>query len=166
CNALDTLVIHVKILESVLQKLTKELVKYNVELFADPESYKVLRKLKYPFLQKAKKSHFGFEFLSLKMAIKSVKNLTEAIDFINFYTTKHSEAIVTENKENAERFLREVDAACVYHNASSRFTDGGEFGMGGEIGISTQKLHARGPMGLKEITTYKWIVKGAGQIRV
>lgn len=166
CNALDSLVVHVKILESVLQKLAKELVKYNVELFADPESYKVLRKLKYPFLQRAKRANFGFEFLSLKMAIKTVNNLTEAIDFVNFYTTKHSEAIVTENKEQGERFLREVDAACVYQNASTRFSDGGEFGMGGEIGISTQKLHARGPMGLKEITTYKWIVKGAGQIRV
>ncbi|MBU4298788.1 gamma-glutamyl-phosphate reductase, partial [Patescibacteria group bacterium] len=87
CNVLDTLVVHVKILESVLQKLTKELVKYNVELFADPESYRVLQKLKYPFLKRAKKANFGFEFLSLKMAIKTVKNLDEAIDFINFYTT-------------------------------------------------------------------------------
>jgi len=166
CNALDTLVVHVKILKPLLQKLAEELAKYEVEIFADSESYKFLRKLKYPFLKRAKKSHFGFEFLSLKMAIKTVNNLDEAIDFVNLYTTKHSEAIVTENKERGERFLREIDAACVYHNASTRFSDGGEFGMGGEIGISTQKLHARGPMSLREITTYKWIIKGAGQIRV
>jgi glutamate-5-semialdehyde dehydrogenase len=166
CNALDTLVVHIKILEALFQKLIKELIKYKVEIFADPKSYGVLGKLKYPFLKKAEKSHFGFEFLSLKMAIKTVKNLTEAIDFINSWTTKHSEAIVTENKENAERFLREIDAACVYHNASTRFSDGSEFGMGGEIGISTQKLHARGPMGLREITSYKWIVRGRGQIRI
>ncbi len=166
CNALDTLVVHVKILKPFLQKLAKELAKYEVELFADSESYSALRKLNYPFLKRAKKSHFGFEFLSLKMAIKSVKNLTQAINFVNFYTTKHSEAIITENKEQGERFLREIDAACVYHNASTRFSDGGEFGMGGEIGISTQKLHARGPMGLREITTYKWLIRGEGQIRI
>lgn len=166
CNALDALVVHVKILEPLLQKLAKELAKYSVEIFADPESYKILSELKYPFLKKAKKSHFGLEFLSLKMAIKTVKNLAQAIDFVNFYTTKHSEAIVTENKENAERFLREIDAACVYHNVSTRFSDGGEFGMGGEIGISTQKLHARGPMSAKEVTTYKWLIRGEGQIRV
>ncbi|MDI6603041.1 MAG: glutamate-5-semialdehyde dehydrogenase [Patescibacteria group bacterium] len=166
CNALDTLVVDVKILKPLLQKLAKELRKYEVEVFADVESYKILRKLEYPFLKKAKKSHFGFEFLSLKMAVKSVKNLSQAIDFVNFHTTKHSEAIITENKENAEKFLREVDAACIYHNASTRFSDGAEFGMGGEIGISTQKLHARGPMGLKEVTTYKWLIRGEGQIRI
>lgn len=166
CNALDTLVVHVKISEKLFQKLVEELEKYGIELFADAESYKVLKKLNYSFLRRAKKAHFGFEFLSLKMAIKTAKNLNEAIDFISQHTTKHSEAIITENRENAERFLREVDAACVYHNASTRFSDGGEFGMGGEIGISTQKLHARGPMGLREITTYKWIIKGKGQIRV
>lgn len=166
CNALDTLAVHAKISKGLLKKLAEELEKYGVILFADKESYKVLKKIDYPFLKKAQKSHFGFEFLSLKMAIKTVKNLNEAIDFINFHTTKHSEAIITENKEHAEKFLREVDAACVYHNASTRFSDGGEFGMGGEIGIGTQKLHARGPMGLKEITTYKWIIRGAGQVRV
>lgn len=166
CNALDTLVVHVKILKPLFEKLGRELAKYGVEVFADRESYKVLRKLKYPFLKRAKKSHFGFEFLSLKMAVKTAKSLTEAIDFINFQTTKHSEAIITENKENAEKFLKEIDAACIYHNASTRFSDGGEFGMGGEIGISTQKLHARGPMGLREITTYKWLIKGEGQIRI
>lgn len=166
CNAMDTAVIHYRILKHFLEKLEIEMKKYNVEIFADLESYKILKKLKYPFLKSAKKSDFDREFLSLKMAIKTVKTLKEGIDFINVHSTKHSESIITQSKENAEKFLREIDAGCVFHNASTRFSDGGEFGMGGEIGISTQKLHTRGPMGLKEVTTYKWLIRGEGQIRV
>lgn len=166
CNAMDTAVVHSRILKPFLQKLGIELQKYNVEVFADSESYKILSEQKYPFLKRAKKADFGYEFLSLKMAIKVVKDLKEGIDFVNLHSTRHSEAIVTQNKENAEKFLKEIDAGCVFHNASTRFSDGGEFGMGGEIGISTQKLHARGPMSLREVATYKWIIRGKGQIRV
>lgn len=166
CNALDTAVVHYRILKPFLEELIIEIKKYDIEIFADRQSYKILRELKYPYLKRAKKLDFGREFLSLKMAIKTVKNLKRGIEFINLHSTKHSEAIVTQNKENAKKFLKEIDAACVFHNASTRFSDGGEFEIGGEIGISTQKLHARGPMGLKEITTYKWLIKGKGQVRV
>jgi glutamate-5-semialdehyde dehydrogenase len=116
-------------------------------------------------LQKAKPQDFGKEFLSLKAAIKTVKNIDEAISHISKYSTRHSEAIITEDRQRAEEFLRTVDAACVYHNASTRFTDGSQFGMGAEIGISTKKLHARGPMSIKELTTYKWVIYGSGQVR-
>jgi glutamate-5-semialdehyde dehydrogenase len=108
---------------------------------------------------------YGTEFLSLRMSIKVVDSLDEALEHIRRYGSGHSESIVTEDPEAAERFLAEVDAACVYHNAPTSFTDGGQFGMGAEIGISTQKLHARGPMALEEITTYKWLIRGNGQTR-
>ena len=108
---------------------------------------------------------YGTEYLDYILSMKTVSSLTEAISHINRYNTKHSETIVTSNRAHAERFLNEVDAACVYVNASTRFTDGFEFGFGAEIGISTQKLHARGPMGLKELTSYKYVVRGNGQIR-
>ena len=113
----------------------------------------------------ASESSFGTEFLSLRMAVKVVDSLDEALDHIARYGSGHSESIVTEDAEAAQRFLNEVDAACIYHNAPTSFTDGGQFGLGAEIGISTQKLHARGPMALEEITTYKWLVKGEGQVR-
>ena len=108
---------------------------------------------------------YGTEYLDAIISMKTVKNVDEAIAHINKYNTKHSEAIITENREHAEKFLNEVDAACVYVNASTRFTDGFEFGFGAEIGISTQKLHARGPMGLRELTSYKYRITGNGQIR-
>jgi len=116
-------------------------------------------------LKKADKEDFGREFLSLKCAVKVVKNIDEALSHIQQYSTKHSEAIVSSNKKQCERFLQEVDAAAVYSNASTRFTDGEEFGLGAEIGISTQKLHARGPFGLEKLVTEKWIIKGDGQVR-
>lgn len=165
CNALDTLLVHQKIAFALLKSLGTKLQPKNVEIFADQKSFAVLKSLHYPYLRKAKKTDFGREFLSLKMAIKVVNNTDEAIDHINIHSTKHSEAIISENRKNISRFLKFVDAACVYHNASIRFTDGSQFGMGGEIGISTQKLHARGPMSVRELTTYKWIIEGQGQVR-
>lgn len=137
-----------------------------VELFADENSYEVLSAT-YPtqLLNKALPEHFGTEFLSLKMAVKVVEDLNEALDHISNYSSKHSEAIIAEDANNITEFLNQVDAAAVYANTSTAFTDGAQFGLGAEIGISTQKLHARGPMGLAELTIYKWIVQGDGQIR-
>ena len=134
-----------------------------VKIYADEKAFAHLQR--HELIQKADESHFGTEFLSLKMAIKTVKNLDEALDHIAAHSSKHSEAIISETPENIERFLLEVDAAAVYANASTAFTDGNQFGLGAEIGISTQKLHARGPMALRELTSYKWIIRGSGQIR-
>jgi glutamate-5-semialdehyde dehydrogenase len=119
----------------------------------------------YPYLQKAGPADFAREFLSLKCAIKVVRNMDEALKHIQQYSTRHSEAIVSRNKRQCERFLAEVDAAAVYANASTRFTDGEELGLGAEIGISTQKLHARGPFALEKLVTEKWVIRGTGQIR-
>ena len=138
---------------------------YDVEVFADDDAYKALDGHYAASLQHATAEHFGTEFLSLRMSIKTVSDLAEALEHIHFYGSKHSEAIVAENPQTIEQFLSSVDAAAVYANTSTAFTDGGQFGMGAEIGISTQKLHARGPMALPELTSYKWIVKGSGQIR-
>lgn len=164
CNALDTLIVNEKALKH-LPKLCVKLAEKEVEIFADDKSFKKL-KGNYPaeLLKKSTKESFGTEYLSLKMSIKTVKNIEEAISHINTFGSGHSEAILSFNKKNIERFLNEVDASCVYANASTRFTDGGEFGLGAEIGISTQKLHARGPMGIRELTSYKWQIKGSGQI--
>lgn len=161
CNALDTAVIHEKISEKFIPKMAQLLSKKDVEIFADSKSYKILEKV-YPvkLLRRAQESDFGKEFLSLKMSVKIVSDFNEALRFIKKYSSHHSEAILTENKKNAERFLKEIDAATVYVNASTRFSDGAIFGLGSEIGISTSKLHARGPMGPKEMTTYKWLVSG------
>jgi glutamate-5-semialdehyde dehydrogenase len=166
CNALDCLIIHESRLAD-LREIVRLLVKSNVEIYADKQSYSVLDG-KYPdyLLQAADESSFGTEFLSYRMAIKTVASFDEAIAHIAKYGSKHSEAIISENKKNCELFLKSVDAAAVYVNASTAFTDGGQFGMGAEIGISTQKSHARGPMGLEELTSYKWLVEGDGQIRV
>lgn len=163
CNAMDTVIVDKAIASSFLSELKDELAKYNVEIFADEPSYKFLKG--YPHLQKAAAEDFGREFLDLKCAVKVVKNIGEALTHIREYSTKHSEAIVTEDKKNAELFLRDVDAAAVYHNASTRFTDGEEFGLGAEIGISTQKLHARGPFALEKLVTEKWVLRGNGQVR-
>lgn len=165
CNAMDTLIVHEKRLKD-LAYLCGRLSDKEVMIFADATAYKALDG-KYPkkLLCKAKAEHFGVEYLSLKMSIKTVKNLDETIEHITKYGSGHSESILTENKKNAEEFLQRIDAAAVYVNASTRFTDGGEFGLGAEIGISTQKLHARGPMGISELTSYKWLVRGKGQIR-
>ena len=165
CNALDCLLIHSDRL-SDLPQICSELSSSNVIIYADKSSYDALKGT-YPaeLLQPATKDSYGTEFLDYKMAIKTVSNIDEAINHIFKYSSKHSECIVTEDKNAAEYFRRAVDAACVYVNAPTSFTDGAQFGLGAEIGISTQKLHARGPMGLKEITTYKWIIEGNGQIR-
>jgi glutamate-5-semialdehyde dehydrogenase len=163
CNAVDTILVDQAIAQDFLQQLQPRLNEYNVEVFADPKAYRLLKG--YAHLQKATDEDFGREFLSLKCAIKVVKNIDEALLHIQRYSTKHSEAIVSKNKQQCERFLQEVDAAAVYSNASTRFTDGEEFGLGAEIGISTQKLHARGPFALEKLVTEKWIIKGNGQIR-
>ncbi|MBP9507764.1 MAG: glutamate-5-semialdehyde dehydrogenase [Bacteroides sp.] len=165
CNALDCTLIHEKRL-SDLPELCQKLQASNVILYADPKAYQALEG-HYPatLLQPATPDSFGTEFLDYKMAIKTVDCLEDALEHIQTYSSKHSESIVTENKQNALLFARMVDAACVYTNVSTAFTDGAQFGLGAEIGISTQKLHARGPMGLEEITSYKWLIEGDGQIR-
>lgn len=165
CNSLDTVLVDEKIAADFLPMLIPGFLKFDVEVFADEKSYAILEKVQYPFLQKATPEHFGMEYLSQKCSIKVVKGYEEAVDHIAEYSSKHSEAIITSNESLGERFLKEVDAAAVYVNASTRFTDGGVFGLGAEIGISTQKLHARGPFALEKLTTEKWICRGNGQIR-
>ena len=161
CNALETLLVHVSEAENLLPNLGRRLEAAGVELRACERSRHFL-----PNAAIATEADWETEYLALTLAIKIVDSLEEALDHIAQYSTGHSEAIVTNSQTNAERFLREVDAACVYVNASTRFTDGAEFGMGAEVGISTQKLHARGPIGLQQLTTYKTLIRGEGQIRV
>lgn len=165
CNALDCLIIHANRINE-LPQLTSILREKQVELFADEQAYAALKD-NYPeyLLHKAQPEHFGTEFLSMKMAIKTVADFNQALEHIAVNGSKHSEAIISEDAENIAAFLNNVDAAAVYANVSTAFTDGAQFGLGAEIGISTQKLHARGPMGLDELTSYKWIVKGNGQTR-
>lgn len=163
CNALDTLVIDTALL-SELPYICAPLADKHVEIYADDASYPVLEGI-YPYLHRATPEDFGKEWLDYKMSIASVNGLREAINFIDARTSHHSECIVAEEKAAQEAFLREIDAACVYVNVSTAFTDGGQFGFGAEIGISTQKLHARGPMALQEITTYKYLITGNGQTR-
>lgn len=165
CNALDCLIIHEKRLAE-LPELCIKLAEKNVQIFADELSFEKLIGI-YPenLLKKADEDSFGTEFLDYKMSVKTVKNLQEAIEHITEFSSKHSECIITENKENAQIFTISVDAACVYTNVSTAFTDGAQFGLGAEIGISTQKLHARGPMGLEELCSYKWVIEGDGQVR-
>jgi glutamate-5-semialdehyde dehydrogenase len=165
CNALDTIVVDKVVLRPFLNTLAPLLEKYNVEIFADEVSFPILQGLEYPQLNQAIAEDFGREFLDFKCSIKVVEGLDEALTHIADFSSKHSEAIITEDHTKAERFLNEVDAAVVYLNASTRFTDGQVFGLGAEIGISTQKLHARGPFALEKLVTEKWVVKGAGQIR-
>lgn len=165
CNALDTLIVHEENLTS-LHELVAPLEKKKVALYADRKAFNQLKD-HYPssLLHELKEEDFGFEFLDYKMSVKIVASLEEALDHIALYSSKHSEAILTQSEESSTTFLKMVDAAVVYVNASTAFTDGAEFGLGAEIGISTQKLHARGPMALNELTTYKWHVRGQGQIR-
>ncbi len=165
CNALDCLIIHSSRLND-LPYLSEELAIGGVEVYADENAFKVLKD-HYPenLLFPALEDHFGTEFLAKKMSVKTVSSIDEALDHIDQYSSKHSEAIISEDKDAIKRFSKEVDAAVVYSNTSTAFTDGAQFEMGAEIGISTQKLHARGPMALKELTSYKWIVTGQGQIR-
>ena len=159
CNACESLVIHEKIREAFLPELKKALDEKKVEIRGDEKTREVID------CTPATEEDFATEYLDYILSVKTVKSVNEAIEHINRYSTRHSEAIITENSEHAGIFLKEVDAACVYVNASTRFTDGFEFGFGAEIGISTQKLHARGPMGLKELTSYKYEITGNGQIR-
>lgn len=165
CNALDTLIIHHERLND-LPELVQALANSNVIIYADQEAYQALDR-NYPeqLLMKAKPQDFGHEFLDYKLAIKTVANIEAALSHIQQFSSKHSEAIIAEDDVAIEKFLSEVDAAAVYANSSTAFTDGGEFGLGAEIGISTQKVHARGPMGLEALVSYKWVVRGTGQIR-
>ena len=165
CNALDCAIVHERRLAD-LPFLCKRLAEKSVIIYADPKAYAALEG-HYPaeLLRHATDESFGTEFLDYKMAVKTASDFEEALAHIQTYGSKHSECIVTENRERAERFTQLVDAACVYTNVSTAFTDGAQFGLGAEIGISTQKLHARGPMGLEEITSYKWIIEGEGQTR-
>ena len=160
CNACESLVVHENILEKFLPVAVAALKEKNVEIRADEAARKIC-----PGLKEATEEDFYTEYLDYIISVKTVKSIDEAIEHINGHNTKHSESIVTRDYDNANKFLDEIDAACVYVNASTRFTDGFEFGFGAEIGISTQKLHARGPMGLKELTTSKYIIYGSGQIR-
>ncbi len=165
CNALDCMILHKDRLGD-LPHIAEPLKDKHVIIHADERAYKALSG-SYPedLLVKATPESFGTEFLDYKMSIKTVDCIEEALDHIALNSSRHSECIVTEDAASASRFIETVDAACVYHNAPTSFSDGGEFGLGAEIGISTQKLHARGPMGLEALTTYKWIIKGSGQIR-
>lgn len=163
CNAMDTLLVDEAIATDFLKRLQPLFAKHKVTILAEQKAYNLLKG--YPYLQKATAADFGKEFLSLKCAIKVVKNIDMALTHIRTHSTKHSEAIISENKKQANRFLRQVDAAAVYVNASTRFTDGEAFGLGAEIGISTQKLHARGPFALEKLVTEKWVIQGNGQIR-
>ncbi len=160
CNAAESLVVHEDIKDEFLPLFEKAMKEHSVEIRADKDSKEVLTSAK-----DATEEDFGKEFLDYIISVKTVKSVDEAIEHINRYNTGHSESIITENREAADKFLQRVDAACVYVNASTRFTDGFEFGFGAEIGISTQKLHARGPMGLNELTSYKYEITGNGQIR-
>ena len=165
CNALDCLVVHRGRLAD-LAALCDPLAASRVTVYADAEAYAALEG-RYPacLLRPASEEHFGTEFLDYKLAVRTVGSLDEALVHIARYSSRHSEAIVTENERTADQFTQRVDAACVYVNVSTAFTDGGQFGFGAEVGISTQKLHARGPMGLPELTTYKYVITGDGQVR-
>jgi glutamate-5-semialdehyde dehydrogenase len=165
CNSLDCLVIHEKEIKN-LPMLCAKLAEKNVIIYADVKAYTFLNG-KYPksLLEKATKESYGIEFLDYKMSVKTVESIEEAIEHISIFSSKHSECIISENSDHIALFDRMVDAACVYTNASTSFTDGAQFGLGAEIGISTQKLHARGPMALEELCSYKWIIKGEGHIR-
>jgi glutamate-5-semialdehyde dehydrogenase len=165
CNALDCLIIHEKRLAD-LPYILSLCAESGVTVYADEPAYNMLNEI-YPsgLLQKAGKDSFGTEFLSNRMAVKTAASIDEAINHISEYGSKHSEAIISENNTSINLFYRSVDASSVYSNTSTAFTDGGQFGLGAEIGISTQKLHARGPMALEALTTYKWIIEGNGQVR-
>jgi glutamate-5-semialdehyde dehydrogenase len=165
CNALDTLVLHRNLLPALPELLATLGAGHGAEVFADEEAFDALEGRYAGPLRRAGPEHFGEEFLSMRLSIRTVAGLDEALAHIRRHSSMHSEAIVAEDEAVVERFLAEVDAAAVYANASTAFTDGAQFGMGAEIGISTQKLHARGPMALPELTSYKWVIRGNGQTR-
>jgi glutamate-5-semialdehyde dehydrogenase len=161
CNAMETLLIHRGVAKKFLPSIGRKLLEAGVEIRGCPETRKIILKAK-----EATEDDWRTEYLDLILSVRIVASLDAAIEHIDEYGSRHSEAIVTESYRAAKRFLQMVDAACVYVNASTRFTDGGQFGLGAEIGISTDKLHARGPMGLEELTSYKYIIQGEGQVRV
>ena len=163
CNALDCLIVHIDRLD-ILEKLVEPMASKNVIIYADEQAYAALDG-KYPYLEHATAESFGTEFMDYKLAIKTVGSIDEALAHIDANGSGHSEAIVTMNEQTARKFQAHVDAACVYWNAPTSFTDGAQFGLGAEIGISTQKLGPRGPMALEEICTYKWLIEGEGQVR-
>lgn len=165
CNSLDTILVDRAVAGAFLPTLKEELSAYNVEIFADEEAYAILKAVDYSTLVPAQPEDFGREFLDFKCSIKVVEGPTEALAHIQEYSSRHSEAIVSQNQAIIDTFLDEVDAAAVYANASTRFTDGGVFALGAEIGISTQKLHARGPFALEKLVTEKWVIRGDGQVR-
>ena len=165
CNALDCLIIHEDRLND-LAAIVRPLQESKVQIYADEKALNAIGdKYRSEFLEKAKEEHFGTEFLDYKMSIKTVANLDEALEHINEYSSKHSEAIIAEDQKTIDLFLKSVDASSVYANTSTAFTDGAQFGLGAEIGISTQKLHARGPMGLEQLTCERYVVRGEGQTR-
>jgi len=163
CNALDVLLIHAAVADGLLPLIAADLARAKVELRCDPRALAILQG--HPLARPAGPEDFDTEFLALVLAVKVVDSLDEALAHIHQHSTHHSEVIITENYSHAMRFLDEVDSAAVFVNASTRFNDGGQFGLGAEVAISTQKLHARGPMALRELTTYKWVVMGDGQVR-
>jgi glutamate-5-semialdehyde dehydrogenase len=165
CNALDSLLVHADIAPECLPRVAAEWAKAGVEMHCDKRAMAILKSNPALKLKPASDEDWGKEFLALVAAVKVVDSLDEALEHIERYGSGADEAIITEDYNSAMRFLNEVDAACVYVNASTRFTDGGQFGLGAEVGISTQKFHARGPMGVRELTSYKWIVFGSGQVR-
>ncbi len=165
CNAIETVLVHRKVMPQFLATLAPRLAEKKVELRADESAYAPLSTLHYRPLRPASEDDWSTEFLDLILALRTIDSVGDAIAHVDRFGSHHSDCIVTRNESTAERFLREVDSATVYWNASTRFTDGGEFGFGAEIGISTDKLHARGPMGLEELTTYKYIIRGTGQVR-
>jgi glutamate-5-semialdehyde dehydrogenase len=163
CNSIETVLVHKNITSEILPELTDMLIKDKVELRYSKEALEIVGNRS--DVKLAKDEDFGEEYLDMVLSLKLVDNVEEAICYINEHGTHHSDSIITKNIQNAEKFLNEVDSAAVYLNASTRFSDGGEFGFGGEIGISTQKLHARGPMGVRELTTTKYVIRGNGQVR-
>jgi len=165
CNSLDTVLVDKEVAGPLLTQLAPYFSAHEVEVFADEQAFPLLEEAGYPHLQHATDNDFGREFLDLKCSVKVVDGLEQALDHIATYSSKHSECIVSTDPESIHTFMHTVDAAAVYANASTRFTDGGEFGLGAEIGISTQKLHARGPFALEKLVTEKWLVRGDGQIR-
>ncbi len=165
CNALDTLLVHRRVAGTVVPAVARRLLESGVEFRADPESLELLEEVDGVSVEPAGDGDFDTEWLGLTLGVKVVDGVEEAIDHVREHSTQHSDSILTRNWENANAFVDGVNSAAVYVNASTRFTDGGEFGLGAEVAVSTQKLHARGPMGLEELTTYKWIVRGDGHVR-
>ena len=163
CNALDTILVHQSVAEEILPQVAQAFAEYGVEMRCEPRAYEILRGK--PGVKTVQNGDFDTEFLALIAAVKVVDNLDEALDHIYAHSTKHSDAIITEDYQAANRFVDELDSCAVFVNASTRFNDGGQFGLGAEVAVSTQRLHARGPMGLKELTSYKWVAFGDGQVR-